>query len=157
MKSIYTNTKCLKRLPRNNMITQIMSDTYFTVFKPLAVQVYCLNSEFMIQIRTSSKFINNWICSLNTSFFNYNQQNQTQGLFISLNDDIALEQLNMHFVSATAYLDYISIWLVAFVNVITLIIAFFYCKHLIEEARLKERVTIRLNGMFAPYVPSTHL
>lgn len=157
MKSIYTNTKCLKRLPRNNMITQIMSDTYFTVFKPLAVQVHCLNSEFMIQIRTSSKFINNWICSLNTSFFNYNQQNQTQGLFISLNDDIALEQLNMHFVSATAYLDYISIWLMAFVNVITLIIAFFYCKHLIEEARLKERVTIRLNGMFAPYVPSTHL
>lgn len=154
MNQVYSKSECLEKLPRKNMITQIVDKTYFTIFEPLVVQIHCLESDFLLKILSDLKFDNNLLCSINTTFFEYGPQKLSQGLFISQNENEIIDFSDGKYVKLESYLNFVSLVAMALFNVLTLIAAFFYCKRRVEEAKLRERVTIRLNGMFAPYVPS---
>lgn len=62
---------CYKKLPYNNIITQIEQNTYFIIFIPTIIQIKCEDSEFKIELFNHSQILKNYECSITKSYFEY--------------------------------------------------------------------------------------
>lgn len=63
--------KFFVRLPRQNIVTKIGDNFYFTVFSPFELHVICGNTNYSVRVTKSSKIENNTECALKTSFFEH--------------------------------------------------------------------------------------
>lgn len=153
---IFSKESCFRKLPRENMITQIMDETFFTIFTPLTLQLRCLNSEILMQIRSTTKFTHNVACSMNTSFFEYSPKNPSQGLFIQKTDNPNSWFILTKIESLEPYLSYAFVIIYIIIYIVSLIIVIYYSRKRIIRARQEERISVRLSDIFLPYMrPNT--
>lgn len=77
------NEECFRRLPFQNVITQIKSDIYFLIIEPISVHIKCNKTQQTIRVFQPSKIVNNE-CFVNTTFCTF-EKNSTQdyGIYFS--------------------------------------------------------------------------
>lgn len=154
LNNIYTNDKCMKRLNKANIVTQIARDTYFTIFDALVVKLVCPNGNFSVYVENNFKITNNWICIIKTQFFEFNPNNRTQGIFIAKNV-ISVEEISIEEHTKTlSFTNIIFYAALATETLISILAGYFYCKYLIERTKLRREIRIELESRFSPYIPS---
>lgn len=69
------SSKCLARLPKRNIITNVNKKFFITIFQPVLIQVTCNTGSFVIRLESHARIINNMNCIMNSTFFRFDPKN----------------------------------------------------------------------------------
>lgn len=156
LNKIYSNFNCFKELPTENIIAQIEEETHFTIFTPMIIHITCKNTNFSLRLVKNLKIINDDMCSINTTFFEFSQDMPIYGIFIAGNSDsdsFWYTQSSQKQLEIYLNLGYFIVFIV-FCGV-SIGITIYFKRLRLKKDISRTRVRIRLSKVFEPYIKAS--
>lgn len=156
LNKLFSSPECFRELPKENIIAQIEEETYFTIFNPLIVDIICKSTNFSIRLTQNLKIINDELCTISTTFFEFSKDSPTYGIFVAGNSESGIIWATQsNYIKWEIYLNFgyfISFILFCGISIGTTI---YFKRQRLQREKARNHIRIRLSKTFEPYIKSS--